>query len=74
MFRRVKDGFLVYDPFQAQSVPKKHQCPDCSFCQRCAESRCHVCRARKEPRTTMSLREQVVLYDTLNRDLACEEK
>jgi len=29
-------------------TPKKHPCPDCTFCQWCSDSRCNMClRERK---------------------------
>ncbi len=29
-------------------APKKHPCPDCTFCQWCSDSRCNMClRERK---------------------------
>jgi len=79
MFRRSKDGFLVYDPFHKEKergVEKKHDCVDCLFCQMCSESRCNLCRNRKSRRgdacvtpteRRLSLREQIKLYDELNK-------
>ncbi|MFA6449562.1 MAG: hypothetical protein WCX65_08845 [bacterium] len=28
---------------QSSAGPKKHPCPDCTFCQWCADSRCNIC-------------------------------
>jgi len=74
MFRRGKDGFLVYDPFHKEKergLEKKHNCVDCLFCQMCAESRCNLCRNRKKQECKterrLSLREQIKLYDELNK-------
>lgn len=52
---------------------RKHPCPDCHFCQDCSDARCHACRRDRTqsldgwcPRK-LSLREQVALYEALNR-------
>ena len=34
---------LFYAP-EGSPLPKKHPCPDCRFCQWCADSRCNLCR------------------------------
>jgi hypothetical protein len=41
----VTPGGLFYAPEDPPSS-KKHPCPDCRFCQWCADSRCHLCRER----------------------------
>jgi hypothetical protein len=33
----------VYAP-EAGATSKKHDCPDCLFCQGCSDSRCSLCR------------------------------
>jgi hypothetical protein len=33
----------VYAP-EPGTTPKKHDCPDCLFCQGCSDSRCSLCR------------------------------
>ncbi len=38
---------LLYCPADS-SGNKKHKCPDCHFCQWCAESRCNTCRGTKK--------------------------
>ena len=48
--------------------PKKHLCPDCTFCQWCGDDRCALClRPRGCGRKKLSLQEQIALYDSLNR-------
>ena len=41
---------LFYAPEESPAM-KKHPCPDCMFCQWCADSRCGLCpeRAGSEP-------------------------
>lgn len=53
-----------------QSQNKKYPCPDCRFCQFCAETRCINCR--RPPRTTpkLSIEEQIKLYEEINRKCA----
>jgi len=47
--------------------PKKHPCPDCTFCQWCGDDRCRLCRGTcARPRTKLSLAEQVALYEAVN--------
>ncbi|NMC74111.1 MAG: hypothetical protein GYA56_07115 [Geobacteraceae bacterium] len=47
---------------------KKHPCPDCRCCQWCSDSRCGVCLKRcPGARRKLSLREQIELYESLNR-------
>lgn len=47
--------------------PKKHPCPDCTFCQWCGDDRCRLCRGMcARPRTKLSLAEQVALYEAVN--------
>ena len=62
----------VYDPMgTGQAEKKKHPCRDCGFCQQCSESRCVVCRAQRakhmDPLRKLSIREQIALYEQLNR-------
>jgi hypothetical protein len=44
-FEVTPDG-LFYAPEQT-SADKKHPCPDCRFCQWCADSRCNLCLPRE---------------------------
>ena len=39
------DG-LVWVPEETDAVCKKHDCPDCEHCNRCADSRCRLCLSR----------------------------
>lgn len=49
--------------------PKKHPCPDCSFCQWCSDDRCRKCLNHSRCfRRKLSLAEQIALYDSLNSD------
>lgn len=68
MFRVSKSGFLVYDPFckkAKDTLNKKYDCADCSFCQMCAESRCNLCRSGMRGKK-LGLREQIEFYRQLN--------
>lgn len=47
--------------------PKKHPCPDCRYCQWCSDDRCRLCRGGTCCRRQLSLREQIELYERLNR-------
>lgn len=47
---------------------KKHNCPDCRVCQFCSDSRCNPCRSGHASRKTMSMAEQIDLYENVNRD------
>ena len=38
---------LLYSPEPKGGV-KRHDCPDCFFCQGCSETRCGLCRAGQE--------------------------
>ncbi|MFH0798938.1 MAG: hypothetical protein V2A66_02010 [Pseudomonadota bacterium] len=35
---------LVFVPEGCPSCEKKHDCPDCFYCQQCSETRCRACR------------------------------
>ena len=68
----------VYEPglHQAEDC-KKHPCADCHFCQCCSDSRCHSCRAEKQPikrppNKKLSIQEQIALYDRINRPAHAE--
>jgi hypothetical protein len=37
----------VWVPDDDGSSPKKHNCPDCTSCQWCSDTRCEVCLKRK---------------------------
>lgn len=48
--------------------PKKHPCPDCTFCQWCSDDRCRLCRGGHACHgKKLSLAEQIALYDEINR-------
>lgn len=53
-----------------RGLPRKHQCPDCLFCQICSDSRCSACRKGRGSQTIcskkMSFSEQIRLYDEIN--------
>ncbi len=47
---------------------KKHPCPDCQSCQWCSDARCRVCLRRGSGACRkLSLREQIELFEALNR-------
>lgn len=57
----------------SSTEPKKHPCPDCTFCQWCGDDRCKLClRESGCRRQTLSLAEQIARYDEVNR--ACRER
>lgn len=74
-FRTVAGLGLLFDPSCLQSgTGKKHQCADCHFCQGCSESRCHTCRSSRTRAqgltgSKLSLREQICLYEAINREM-----
>lgn len=47
--------------------PKKHPCPDCSFCQWCSDDRCRICRGGARCPKKLSTAEQIARYEALNR-------
>lgn len=47
--------------------PKKHPCPDCSYCQWCSDDRCALCLKKCSCRKKLSMAEQIRLYEELNR-------
>ena len=53
---------------------KKHPCPDCNFCQWCADDRCALC-LRKDSccKKKLSVAEQIALYDDINRKHQTED-
>ena len=70
-FRRLAGMDLVFEPRGGQREGKKHPCPDCSFCQFCAETRCLACRSeRNRGKATackkLSFHEQILLYEKVN--------
>ncbi len=46
---------------------KKHPCPDCHFCQWCADDRCGLCRGTRPCKKKLSLAKQIALYEAVNR-------
>lgn len=51
-----------------KDCPKKHPCPDCVFCQWCADERCRLCLQQCPARgKKLSLQEQIELYERLNK-------
>ena len=59
---------LFYEPCRKRGL-KKHQCPDCHFCQECSPTRCSVCReAGSKPGGKLSLQEQIALYERINNE------
>ena len=72
-FRCLGGVECVFEPTGGgQQKGKKHPCPDCSFCQGCAETRCLTCRSERNrgssmPRRKLSIQEQILLYEELNR-------
>jgi hypothetical protein len=63
----------VYEPAIGRSgEAKKHPCKDCHFCQFCSDARCCSCRSKqdgnaKAPNRKLSIREQIALYEQINR-------
>ena len=50
--------------------PKKHPCPDCSFCQWCSDDRCALClRTDGWCSKKLSVAEQIALYEEVNRKI-----
>ncbi|ABQ25183.1 hypothetical protein Gura_0977 [Geotalea uraniireducens Rf4] len=48
--------------------PKKHPCPDCTFCQWCSDDRCRMCLGQEEcGRQKLSLAEQIELFESMQR-------
>jgi len=54
-------------PANCRNSQKKHPCPDCYFCQWCSEDRCRLCRKKEPPRPHLGFKEQIALYERLNR-------
>jgi hypothetical protein len=70
VFIRVAGVGLVFQPADG-GEGKKHPCPDCCFCQFCAETRCLTCMSeRNRGKATackkLSLREQILLFEKVN--------
>jgi hypothetical protein len=62
----------VYDPEPQGFGNAKHLCRDCHCCQFCSDARCHACRSGEHPQRKgcgpkLSIREQIALYDSINR-------
>jgi hypothetical protein len=63
---------LVFEPkCEGHREGKKHPCPDCHFCQFCAETRCLTCtnernRGKAAVCRKLSLQEQIQLYERVN--------
>lgn len=73
-FRRLAGMNLVYEPgCGRQKEGKKYPCPDCSFCQFCAETRCLTCRSERNRGNAaacnkLSLQEQILFYEKVNAE------
>ncbi len=37
----------LYIPERQESGARKHDCPDCSRCQMCSDTRCSLCRKER---------------------------
>jgi hypothetical protein len=52
----------------SSTEPKKHACPDCTFCQWCGDDRCALClRQGRCKGKKLSQAEQIALYEDLNK-------
>jgi len=58
--------FRCADDLPSGQGVRKHDCPDCFFCQLCSDARCRFCRSAKISRPKMSMAEQIALYESLN--------
>jgi hypothetical protein len=78
-FRRLAGMELVFEPgCGGLKTGKKHPCPDCSFCQSCAPTRCLTCRSEGNGESgvlakKLSVREQILLYEKVNANVAERE-
>ena len=50
------------------SEAKKHNCPDCRFCQLCSDARCSVCRGDGCRREPLSVIRQIEQFKENNAD------
>ncbi len=79
-FRRLGGMDQVFEPEGCgKRQGKKHPCPDCSFCQSCAETRCLSCRSERNrggfaPCKKLSIQEQILLYDKVNAEASEKKK
>ncbi|HQN18327.1 MAG TPA: hypothetical protein PKV86_04275 [Syntrophobacteraceae bacterium] len=75
-FRRLAGMDRVFEPKSAgHREGKRHPCPDCSFCQNCAETRCLACRRQGERGSAalqkrLSFKEQILLYEKVNAEVS----
>jgi hypothetical protein len=73
-FRHLGGMDRVYEPAGGGlEEGKKHSCPDCSFCQSCAETRCLTCRSERNrkgaaPCQKLSFREQILMFEKINAE------
>jgi hypothetical protein len=71
-FRHLGGVERVYEPSGCgQREGKKHPCPDCSFCQSCAETRCLTCRSERNRKGAtacrkLSFSEQILIFEEMN--------
>jgi hypothetical protein len=79
-FRRLAGMERVFEPGCGQGkTGRKHPCPDCSFCQNCAETRCFTCRGEGNrgsavPQKKLGFREQILLYEQVNSQESPEDQ
>jgi len=51
----------------SDEAPKKHPCPDCTYCQWCSDDRCRLCLKKNSCcRRKLSIAEQIELFEKLN--------
>jgi hypothetical protein len=79
-FRRLGGMDQVFEPAGCtKREGKKHPCPDCSFCQSCAETRCLTCRSERNRKgfalcKKLSIGEQILLYEKVNAEASEKRK
>ena len=48
-------------------LPRKHDCPDCEYCQLCSDTRCNPCRSGQKAAPKMTMAEQIDRFEKVNR-------
>jgi len=70
---RMVSGVQVFEPQEACETfnARKHPCGDCHFCQMCSDARCNACRTApgtKDHGKKLSTKEQIRLFEAINRN------
>jgi hypothetical protein len=56
---------VIYRYSDSRSL-RKHNCPDCEYCQLCSDTRCNPCRSRQKAKSRQTMADQIEQFEKIN--------